>query len=160
MIGVPVAAGAAAFAALMNGEGPASGESFLMLLLPAALISLLLVAFGLLPLWCLLARGGPNARVRFTLVAALVWLLPCGALIAATGLGGESTMHDAMAILVPGLILVAMFGLLADGRGLTASRPMRSDGRQALSAQAGRGASPRGPAPAEVPYPESARAGD
>jgi len=161
MISVPVAAGAGAFAALVGSEASGGGvESFLMLLLPAALIGMLLVAFGLLPLWCLLARTGPNARTRLTLIAALLWLAPCGVWIAVTGLDAESAMREAMAILIPGLLLISIFGLLADQRGLPSSLPMRSDGRQAPSARAGRGVLPPGPAPAEVPFPGSATAGD
>jgi hypothetical protein len=161
MISVPVAAGAGAFAALVSSEVPAGGvESFLMLLLPAALIGMLLVAFGLLPLWCLLARSGPNARTRLMLIAALLWLVSCGALIAAMGLAAESTMHEAMAILIPGLVLISIFGLLADQRGLPSSPPMGNDGRQALSALGGQGASRPGPVPAEAPFPGSATAGD
>ena len=134
MIAVPIAAGAGAFAALISSEGAAGGaDSFLTLTLPAVLVGMLLVAFGLLPLWSMLARGGANAGVRFTLVAALLWLLPCGVLIAATGLHGQSDVRLAMAVVIPGLVLIGLFGTLARTWRSSTPRPMRNDARRAPS---------------------------
>jgi len=133
-IAAPIAVGASAFAGLMSGEVPAgSAESFLTLSLPAALVGMLLVAFGLLPLWCILAKRGAHSGMRFTLVAALLWLLLCGALIAATGLHGQSDLRLAMAVLVPGLVLIGMFGTLAGTWRSSTPRLMRNDARRSPS---------------------------
>jgi hypothetical protein len=141
MIAAPITVGASAFAALMSSELPTGGtESFLTLILPAGLIGMLLVAFGLLPLWCMFARLGASARMRFTLVAALLWLFPCGVLIAATGLHGQSDLRLAMAVVIPGLLLIGMFGALARTWRSSMPRLMRNDARRAPSAPEDRAA--------------------
>jgi len=131
-----------------------------MLLLPALLIGLLLVAFVLLPLWCMFAETHPRPRVQVVLVAAALWLLGCVALVAAgRGLGAPDAPGEILGLLLPGWALIGLFGALASKRSFGAA-PTRRDARPAASGQAGRAASQPVLVPGSAPSIESAtRAG-
>jgi hypothetical protein len=163
-ISASVLSAASVFAALASAEsssGPAGQWGrFPMLLLPAVLVGLLVVAFVLLPLWTFFAAAQSSARLRFALVAAAIWTLVSVAGAAITGADTQETLRGLPALLLPGWALIAVFGVLAEKRGLAAPNPRRSDGPQALSAPAGREASPRALAPAAAPKPGSATTGD
>lgn len=121
-ISVAVLTAAGVFAALASGESASAVNPFVGLLLPATLIGLLLVAFVLLPLWTLCARARSRARLRFALVAAAMWTLVCIAVAAITGVDLQETLRGLPELLLPGWVLVAMFGVLAEKRGFPGAK--------------------------------------
>jgi hypothetical protein len=147
---------ATVFAGIAQGEattGPADWQSGFMLLLPAALIALFLVAFFLMPLWRVHAAARSNPRLRFALVAATIWVVACGALAAHFGLDGKG----AVLLILPGCALIVMFSVLVD-------RPLacelrRSDSPPGASIREDRAVSRSGPAPAVVRTPGNVRVG-
>lgn len=128
-ISVSVLSAASVFAALASTEpsngAPGEWGPFPMLILPAALIALLLVAFVLLPLWTFFAGAPSRPRLRFALVAAAMWTVVCAAVAAITGVDVLETIRGLPALLLPGWALIAMFGVLAEKRGFAAPSAKR-----------------------------------
>jgi hypothetical protein len=154
-----VLAAAAVFAGLAQGATavqPPGGQSFFMLLLPAALIGLFASAFLLIPLWRLVAGARSHARPLFALIGATFWLLLCAGLVARFGLELDG---GAILLVLPGWVLIWTFGLLIDQPD-SAYRVIRTDSPRAVSTPAGRAISPPDPAPAVSLMPGNARAGD
>lgn len=154
-IALPIIAAASLYAGLacgaLSGAGPTGWEPFAMLMLPAVLIGILLVAFVLLPLWCMFAEKHPRPRVQVVLVAAALWLLGCAALVAAgRGFGAPDALAEVLSLLLPGWALIGLFGVLASKRGLVAP-PTRCGVQPAVSKQAGRATSPPVPGLGSAP---------
>jgi hypothetical protein len=121
----PVLAGGVAYAGLALGATPEAWSQSSMLLLPAMLVGLLLVGLVFLPLWSVLARKTSRTRQLFIFYGAAIWVLLCAALVALHAIDLSGGLQSVTALLVPGLIVVATFGILMDPRrvrGSTADR--------------------------------------
>ena len=113
---LPVLIGAVVYAALAVGATPEGWEESSTLMLPAMLIGIMLVALVFLPLWSVLVHKTTRARLAFVCVGASILLLTC-AVLKMLGVFDRSGGVDGVALLfVPGLVLVATFGILMDPR--------------------------------------------
>jgi hypothetical protein len=112
---VPVLAGALVYLVLALGGLPRGSMESSILLLPALLIGVMLVALVFLPLWSLLVHRTRRIRLAFVCVAAAILAVLCVGLTA-FGTFKSSGFEDAALLLVPGLVLVMTFGMLMDPR--------------------------------------------
>ena len=93
---------------------PVAGTGELIgLVLLAMLCSLMFVTFALIPLWL---QSTPRLqRVTFLLAGCVAWLLVTGILLAAVSWEPSAGPTIAAQLLIPGIVLVAIFGLIAKG---------------------------------------------
>jgi hypothetical protein len=83
------------------------------LALPAMLFAMIFVTFALLPLWHWLQ--GTQRPARFLFVGGAAWLRVTAMLLATTTGLAQTDLIIAMQLLLPGLVLVVVFGLVAKG---------------------------------------------
>jgi peptidoglycan/LPS O-acetylase OafA/YrhL len=113
---LPVMAGAFVYAGLAHGATPAAWSQTSLLVLPAMLVGVMLIALVLLPLWSFLAHRTTRIRRAFlvtgTTVLGAIYLT-----LAAIGVfarGGD--LEAASLLLIPGVVLIVTFGMLMDPR--------------------------------------------
>jgi hypothetical protein len=110
-------AGTAVYLALVYWESltpsARANPEWVALALPAMLCAMMFVTFALLPLWHWLE--GTRRPVTFLLVGGAAWLLVTAILLAATTGPPSQEVITALQLLVPGLVLVVVFGLVAKG---------------------------------------------
>ena len=75
--------------------------------------SLMFVTFALIPLWLWLHGARQFKRVAFLLAGWVAWLLVTGILLATTTWEPSARLTIAAQLLIPGLVLVVVFGLIA-----------------------------------------------
>lgn len=112
---LPILAGALVYVVLALGGPPEVPTESSMLLLPAMLIGVMLVALVLLPLWSVLVHKTKRIRLAFVCVGASILILICGSL-AALGAFKSGTVEGVALLFVPGLVLITTFGILMDPR--------------------------------------------
>jgi len=117
---LPILAAAVVYDALVSGVTTANFISLGLNLLPAMLVGLLFVALVLLPLWSLFSARGKSRRGAFVAAGAAIWLVAC--LILLASVEQASNVRVAMSWLLPGVVLVATFGLLIGKRRLESKR--------------------------------------
>lgn len=116
---LPVLAGAFAYAGLALGATSNASLQSWMVLLPAMLVSVLVVALVFLPLWSFLAHRTKRIRRAFVGVSATLLAVGCSIFLA-TGAFSELSL-----MLVPGIVLITTFGMLMDpGRVRGGRRPI------------------------------------
>jgi len=86
-----------------------------MLLLPALLIGVMLVALVLLPLWSVLVHRTRRIRLAFVCVGLAILVLICAGL-AMLGVFKTGAAEGVALLFVPGFVLVATFSILMDPR--------------------------------------------
>ena len=94
-------------------QGGAAGAERWELMLPAMLVGLLFEVFVLLPLWHLLQPIRKHARLLFLSSGSAAWLLCTTALLVLVKLRGADLLLETADVLIPGLLLVLVFDLLA-----------------------------------------------
>jgi len=94
-------------------QGGAAGGERWELMLPAMLVGLLFEVFVLLPLWHLLQPIRKHARLLFLSSGSAAWLLCTTALLVLVKLRGADLLLETADVLIPGLLLVLVFDLLA-----------------------------------------------
>jgi peptidoglycan/LPS O-acetylase OafA/YrhL len=112
---LPVLAGALVYVVLAFDGSPEASMQSPMLLLPAMLIGVMLVALVFLPLWSVLVHKTQRIRLAFVSVGAAALILGC---VGLTLLGAfkSGALEGVALVLVPGLVLVTTFGMLMDPR--------------------------------------------
>jgi len=120
---IPVLAGAFVYAGLALGATPdAWSQRSSLLLLPAMLAGVLLIALVLLPLWSFLAHRTTRIRRAFLAAATAVLLLLYSALAAMGAFTRGGDLETAGLMLIPGVVLVLTFGMLMDPRRVRGGR--------------------------------------
>jgi len=104
---------ALAFAGNPDIRGSADGAERWELILPAMLVGMLFEVFVLLPLWHLLQPIRKHARLLFLSSGSAAWLLCTTALLLLVKLRGADLLLETAHVLIPGLLLVLVFDLLA-----------------------------------------------
>src|SRR5438046_3936879 len=94
-------------------RGSAAGAERWELILPAMLVGMLFEVFVLLPLWHLLQPIRKRARLLFLSSGSAAWLLCTTALVVLAKLRGADLLLETAHVLIPGLVLVLVFDLLA-----------------------------------------------
>jgi hypothetical protein len=112
---LPVLAGALVYVGLAFGGLPEESTESSMLLLPAMLIGVMLVALVFLPLWSVLVHKTRRIRLAFVCVGAAILIVICAALTA-LGVFKSGALEGVALVFVPGLVLVTTFGMLMDPR--------------------------------------------
>jgi len=112
---LPILAGALVYCLLALGGLTGRSVESSLLMLPAVLIGIMLVAFVFLPLWSVLVHRTRRIRMAFVAVAAAILLAICAAL-SALGAFKSGGVESAALLLVPGLVLATTFGMLMDPR--------------------------------------------
>ena len=90
-----------------------ANPEWVALALPAMLCAMVFVTFALLPLWHWLQ--GTQRLAKFLFAGGAAWLLVTAILLATTTGARPTEVITAMQLLVPGLVLVVVFGLVAKG---------------------------------------------
>jgi hypothetical protein len=112
---LPVLAGALVYVGLAFGGLPEEPTESSMLLLPAMLIGVMLVALVFLPLWSVLVHKTRRIRLAFVCVGAAILILICAGLTA-LDVFKSGAVEGVALVFVPGLVLVTTFGMLMDPR--------------------------------------------
>jgi hypothetical protein len=112
---LPVLAGALVYFVLALGGLTERSMDSSLLLLPAMLIGVMLVALVFLPLWSVLVHHTRRIRVAFVTSGAVILLALCAAL-GALGAFKSDRVEGVTLLFVPGLVLVTTFGVLMDPR--------------------------------------------
>jgi hypothetical protein len=112
---LPVLAGALVYVGLAFGGLPEESTESSMLLLPAMLIGVMLVALVFLPLWSVLVHKTRRIRLAFVCVGAAILIVIC-ACLTALGVFKSGALEGVALLFVPGLVLVTTFGMLMDPR--------------------------------------------
>jgi hypothetical protein len=94
----------------------AAGRGLVMVALPAMLTSMMFVTFVLLPLWHGLQRREAGRTLLFMLTGSAAWLVVTAALLALTTWDQSEGLRTASQLIVPGLVVVLVFGLVAGRR--------------------------------------------
>ena len=113
---LPILAASVVYDALASGTSHADRVNVALILLPAILVGLLFVALVLLPLWSFFSASRQSRRAAFVATGAAIWLIACLAVLGSINQVGN--MRVAISWFVPGLVLVATFGLLMRQRRL------------------------------------------
>ena len=114
-VSLPVVAGAVVYFILALGGVAERSMDSSLLLLPAMLIGVMLVALVFLPLWSVLVHRTRRIRVAFVAVGAAILVAICAAL-SVLGAFKPDGMEGVALLFVPGLVLVTTFGMLMDPR--------------------------------------------
>ena len=109
-----VFAGAFAYAGLAPGAASESWEHSLLLLLPAMLVSVLVVALVFLPLWSFLVHRTRRIRGIFVSVSGAVVVAACSIFVTTGVIDRAGAVQTLGSMLVPGVVLVITFGMLMD----------------------------------------------
>jgi len=111
---LPVLAGAFAYAGLALGATSDAWLQSSLVLLPAMLVSVMVIALVFLPLWSFLVYRTKRIRRTFVGVSGAVLVISCSILAATGALDRAGGFETVGLILLPGMVLVITFGLLMD----------------------------------------------
>jgi drug/metabolite transporter (DMT)-like permease len=112
---LPVLAGALVYVVLApDGSSDGSMPSS-MLLLPALLIGVMLVALVFLPLWSVLVHKTRRIRIAFLCIGGAILVMICAGLTM-FGAFRSGAIEGVAVLFVAGFVLVATFGVLMDPR--------------------------------------------
>ena len=109
-----VFAGAFAYAGLASGAASEPWEHSSLLLLPALLVSVLVVALIFLPLWSFLVHRTRRIRGTFLCVSGTALVAVCSIFVATGVIDRAGGLQTAGSMLVPGMVLIITFGMLMD----------------------------------------------
>ena len=109
-----VFSGAFAYAGLASGTTWGAWEQSALLLLPALLVSVLVVALVFLPLWSFLVHRTRRIRRTFVAVTATVLVAACSICLASGLIDRVGDGQSVGLMLVPGMVLIIIFGALMD----------------------------------------------
>ena len=87
--------------------------AYVVLALPAVLVGLPFVAFVMLPLFAWFRRMQASHRAPFILASLAIWLAVCAWVLAETNVDPSDFLDRAELLMLPGLVLVLVFGALA-----------------------------------------------
>ena len=111
-------AGSLVYVAIVYSESsePVAGTGELIgLMLLAVSCALMFVTFALIPLWLWVQGAQRFQLVKFLLAGWAAWLLMTAILLATTAWERSAGPEIAWQRLIPGMVLVAVFGLVAKG---------------------------------------------
>lgn len=109
-----VFAGAFAYARLASGATSDAWEQSALLLLPAMLVSVLVVGMVFLPLWSFLVYRTRRIRRTFVTVSGAVLIATCSIFVATGVIDRAGDVQTVGLMLVPGMALIVTFGALMD----------------------------------------------
>jgi hypothetical protein len=120
---LPILGAAFAYAGIASAATPDTWLQSL-LVLPAMLIGILVVALLFLPLWSFLVHRTKRIRRTFLGVNGAVLVVTCSILVAAGVLDPPSGLQTLGLMVGPGMVLIIAFGILMDpGRVRGGRRP-------------------------------------
>ena len=111
---LPILAAAFAYARVASAATPDSSLQSSLLVLPAMLVSILVVALLFLPLWSFLVHRTKRIRRIFVGVNGAVLVVTCSILVATGILEPPSGLQTLALMFGPGLVLIIGFGILMD----------------------------------------------
>ena len=109
-----VFAGAFTYAGLASGATSEAWEQSSLLVLPALLVSVLVVALMFLPLWSFLVHRTKRIRRTFVSVTGAVLVATCSIFVATGVIHSAGDIQTIGLMLVPGIALIVTFGTLMD----------------------------------------------
>ena len=111
---LPILAAAFAYAGVASAATPDTWLQPSLLVLPAMLVCILVVALVFLPLWSFLVHRTKRIRRTFVGVSGAVLLVTCSILVATGVLDPPSGLRSLGLMLGPGMVLIIAFGILMD----------------------------------------------
>ena len=111
---LPILAAAFAYARVASAATPDTSLQPSLLVLPAMLVCILVVALVFLPLWSFLVHRTKRIRRIFVGVNGAVLVVTCSILVATGVLEPPSGLQTLALMFGPGLVLIIGFGILMD----------------------------------------------
>ena len=119
---LPILAAAFTYAGVASAATPDAWLQSSLLLLPAMLVGILVVALVFLPLWSFLVHRTKRVRRTFVGVSGAVLVVTCSILVATGVLDPPSGLQTLGVMLAPGLVLIIAFGILMDSNRVRGGR--------------------------------------
>lgn len=119
---LPILAAAFAYAGVASAATPDAWLQSSLLLLPAMLVCILVVALVFLPLWSFLVHRTKRVRRTFVGVSGAVLVVTCSILVATGVLDPPSGLQTLGVMLGPGMVLIIAFGILMDSNRVRGGR--------------------------------------
>jgi len=102
--------------ATMPQTTPEHAAGFSSLFVPSVAVAAIFEAFVLLPLWYVLRGATVGARLALWLLGVLAWFLATAGLGFLLGHGGTVALRFGMSLLLPGVVVAAVFAALVPPR--------------------------------------------
>jgi hypothetical protein len=119
---LPVLAAAFVYAGVASAATPDAWLQSSLLVLPAMLVSILVVALLFLPLWSFLVHRTTRIRRIFVAVNGAALVVICSILVATGVLEPPKGLQTLGLMLGPGMVLIIAFGLLMDSNRVRGGR--------------------------------------